>query len=296
MVISRLSDLPFQKADLTDMPLPDRMVMTTPDHFDIQYVINPHMTDHVGSVDRAEAHRQWGELKDAFEACGVPVDVVEGMPGQPDMVFCANQTLPFLRKEGTRGVVLSKMHASQRAGEVRHFEAWFANKGWDIVDDVFHGDIDFEGMGDAIWHRGKRLLWGGHGFRTDLSVYDLISRTVEAPVIALRLDDPEFYHLDTCFCILDEQTALIYPPAFTPDGRDLIKHFFPRIIQAPEREARDLFACNAHCPDGKHVVIQRGCTTSNKALEALGFVVIEVDTDEYLKSGGSVFCMKLMTW
>ncbi len=51
MVVSRLSDLPFQKADLLDMPAADRMVMTTPDHFDIQYVINPHMEGHVGSVD-----------------------------------------------------------------------------------------------------------------------------------------------------------------------------------------------------------------------------------------------------
>ncbi len=296
MVVSRLSDLPFQKADLLDMPAADRMVMTTPDHFDIQYVINPHMEGHVGSVDPVKARRQWDELKNAFESCGVPVDVMEGIPGQPDMVFCANQTLPFISEGGSRGVVLSKMHALQRAGEVKHFEAWFAEKGWDIVDDLFHGDSDFEGMGDAIWHRGKRLLWGGYGFRTDRSIYDLISRKLETPVIALQLDDPEFYHLDTCFCILDEETALIYPPAFTPEGRDLIKHFFPRVINAPEREARDLFACNAHCPDGKHVVIQRGCTSTNEALESLGFTVIEVGTDEYLKSGGSVFCMKLMTW
>jgi N-dimethylarginine dimethylaminohydrolase len=71
---------------------------------------------------------------------------------------------------------------------------------------------------------------------------------------------------------------------------------FERVIEAPENEARGLFACNAHSPDGRHVVIQRGCTETNTALEQAGFAVIEVDTDEYLKSGGSVFCMKLMTW
>ena len=95
---------------------------------------------------------------------------------------------------------------------------------------------------------------------------------------------------------LDEETALIYPPAYSEEGLALIRHFFPRVIEAPEREARELFACNAHSPDGKHVVIQRGCTDTNEALRAHGFDVIEVDTDEYLKSGGSVFCMKLMTW
>ena len=31
-------------------------------------------------------------------------------------------------------------------------------------------------------------------------------------------------------------------------------------------------------------------------LREAGFEVVELDTDEYLKSGGSVFCMKLMYW
>lgn len=296
MVYTRLSDVNFGPDDLDAMPAADRLVMTTPDHFEIRYVINPHMAGNIGSVDTRKAHQQWEMLKEAFESCGIPVDVVEGMPGQPDMVFCANQTLPYIRKDGTKGVVLSKMYAPQRVGEVAYFERHFSNMGWEIIDDLSHGDVEFEGMGDAIWHRGKRLLWGGHGFRTDVHIYDLISRKLDTPVIALQLDDPEFYHLDTCFCILDEETVLIYSPAFKPEGLDLIRHFFPRVIGAPEREARDLFACNAHCPDGKHVIIQRGCTTTKAALIGLGFTVIEVDTDEYLKSGGSVFCMKLMTW
>jgi len=296
MVYSRLSQVDFELDHLPDMPPACRLVMTTPDHFDIQYVINPHMAGNIGSVDKNKALRQWNELKEAFATCGLPIDVVDGMPGQPDMVFCANQTLPFLRPDGSKGVVLSKMHAAQRAGEVKHFESWFSDRGWDVFDQIFNGDIDFEGMGDALWHRGKRLLWGGHGFRTDISVYETITNGLETPVIALQLDDPEFYHLDTCLCILDEATALIYPHAYTDDGLALIRHFFPRVIEAPEREARELFACNAHSPDGKQVVIQRGCTETNQALSDYGFDVIEVDTDEYLKSGGSVFCMKLMTW
>ncbi len=296
IVISQLSQLNFGPEDLTVMPTADRMIMTTPDHFEISYVINPHMAGNIGSVDTQRARQQWDELKSAFEACGTTVDVVEGMPGQPDMVFCANQTLPFRREDGGKGVVLSKMHASQRAGEVTHFKSWFGERGWEIIDDVFHGETDFEGMGDALWHRGKRLLWGGHGFRTDLSVYETISGKLDTPVIALHLDDPDFYHLDTCLCILDEETALIFGPAFEAEGLEMIRRFFPRVVEAPENEARELFACNAHSPDGKHVMIQRGCVQTNAALRDLGFTVIEVDTDEYLKSGGSVFCMKLMTW
>jgi N-dimethylarginine dimethylaminohydrolase len=296
MVVHRLDELQFSLSDLPTMPVADRMVMTSPDHFAIQYVINPHMAGNIGSVDKQKARAEWDALKAAFESCGTPVDVVEDMPGQPDMVFCANQTLPYLLPDGTRGVVLSKMYAPERAGEVQHFRDWFAAKGWAVMDGITMGDIEFEGMGDALWHTGRRLLWGGHGFRTDSGVYHWISTWLEAPVIALELNDPDFYHLDTCLCILNEQTTLIYPGAFEPEGLALIHRMFERVIEAPENEARGLFACNAHSPDGRHVVIQRGCTETNTALEQAGFAVIEVDTDEYLKSGGSVFCMKLMTW
>ena len=34
------------------------------------------------------------------------------------------------------------------------------------------------------------------------------------PTMPLELTDARFYHLDTCFCPLDEQTAIYYPAAF----------------------------------------------------------------------------------
>ncbi|MDA0379089.1 MAG: amidinotransferase, partial [Bacteroidetes bacterium] len=94
MVVYQLADLDFALSDLPTMPVADRMVMTSPDHFSIQYVINPHMAGNVGTVDTARARAEWDALKAAFESCGTAVEVVEGMPGQPDMVFCANQKLP----------------------------------------------------------------------------------------------------------------------------------------------------------------------------------------------------------
>jgi len=296
MTYSTLSELDFELKDLPDLTPADRVVMTSPDHFDVSYEINAHMAGNIGSVDTAKAKSQWMELRSAYEACGMSVSTVEGMAGQPDMVFCANQTLPFLSTDGKKGVVLSKMYAAERAGEVRHFEAYFRDRGYEIVKDIAQDHSEFEGMGDALWHCGKRLLWGGYGFRTDESVYQIISERLAVPIILLKLDDPEFYHLDTCLCILDDKTALVYPRAFEPEGLELIRNFFPRVVEAPEDEARKLFACNAHSPDGHHVMIQRGCTFTNDALRNLGYSVVELDTDEYLKSGGSIFCMKLMTW
>ena len=45
--------------------------------------------------------------------------------------------------------------------------------------------------------------------------------------------------------------------------------------------------------DGKHFLVQRGCGVSRE-VAAAGFTVVELDTDEFMKSGGSVFCMKMM--
>ena len=286
----------YALSDLPAIPRPGRVLMTTPAHFQVDYVINPHMAGNIGDVDRARARRQWDALRDAYEAIGVEVTTVEGEAGLPDMVFCANQTLPYATPGGEKGAILSRMHAPQRKPEVDRYAAFFEGEGYEVhgLDPDLPGD--FEGMGDAIWHPGRYLLWGGYGFRTDRAVYERLADKLGFPILPLLLEDPEFYHLDTCFCPLDESTVLIYPGAFDDDGLATIRAHFGRVLEAPEDESRTLFACNAHSPDGRHVLIQAGCTRTNATLREAGYEVMEVDTSEYLKSGGSVFCMKLMFW
>ena len=74
----------------------------------------------------------------------------------------------------------------------------------------------------------------------------------------------------------------------------LIERVFARPLRVPEGEARDLLACNACCPDQRNVLLQRGGAQTCELLQAAGFVPIEVETGEFLKAGGSVFCMKLL--
>ena len=296
-VYQTVDELDFDLSDCPALPRPDQVILTTPHYFDVQYVINPHMSGHVGSVDRNVAVQQWKALRATYTALGIEPKIVEGQPGLPDMVFCANQTLPFYDpKINRRGVVLSNMQAEQRKEEVPHFAEYFQGNGYAVerLPDDF--DDPFEGMGDAIWHPGRSLLWGGFGFRSALEPYRSLASMLETRVLALELTDADFYHLDTCFSPLDEHSVLLYPGAFTDDGLDLVEHFFSTIVEAPEEEARHQFACNAHCPDGHHVLIQEGCTTTQKRLRNAGFKPIDLDTSEFMKSGGSVFCMKQMIW
>ncbi len=278
------------------MHAPGEVLLVTPDYFSVDYIINPHMEGNLGTVDKHKARWQWEVIRDKFRHLGFRVHELEGQPDFPDMVFSANQSLPCIDTNGTKQALMSIMHAEQRKEEVPYFEQWYRQHGYAVHYLDPQKITDFEGMGDAIWHFKKRLLWGGFGYRSSRQAYEVVSDTFHVPVVLLELVHPSFYHLDTCFCVLNSESVLIYPPAFTMEGLDLIHTAFPTVIEAPENEAVQLFACNACCPDGKNVIIQKGCHEVNKALKKNGFAFHEVDTSEFLKSGGSVFCMKLMLW
>lgn len=295
-VVSSLEELGFRLSDLESMPLPKKVLVVKPEYFDVEYVINPHMKGHIGTIDKKAAYEEWKALKTGYGKLGLDVFEVEAAEGFPDMVFCANQSLPNISKEGDKQVLMSIMHTPQRKGEVPFIKEVYESSSYTIHHLKEREHSDFEGMGDALWHQKRRLIWGGYGYRSSLEVYDVISKTFGTPVIALELIDEKFYHLDTCLCILDEETALIYPKAFTEEGQSLIRAIFPKVIEANKHEAEELFACNATCADGKNVFIQQGCVAVNAELEELGFIVHEFSTNEYLKSGGSVFCMKMLLW
>src|SRR5689334_6235134 len=64
-------------------------LMCAPTHFEVTYAINPWM-DPTNPVDAKRAHLQWEVLRNTYLSLGHRVDLIEPMPGQPDMVFAAN--------------------------------------------------------------------------------------------------------------------------------------------------------------------------------------------------------------
>ena len=62
-------------------------------------------------------------------------------------------------------------------------------------------------------------------------------------LIYCELIDPYYYHLDTCFCPLNEELAILYPAAF---GKETQKTILANIKTLPvTQEEAKLFACNA---------------------------------------------------
>lgn len=285
----------FTVEDLEEMPQPHRVLMVKPSYFDVEYVINPHMKGQIGKVDSMRAKSEWDFLVTGFKELGFDVQILEGEEGLPDMVFCANQSLPYSDGE-TQKVIMSRMFAGQRKKEVAIIEKWFEKQDYEILHLNSDSVDTFEGMGDALWHPKKKLLWGGYGFRTSKEVYGEISELLDVPVILLELVDDRFYHLDTCMCMLSSDCVMIYPDAFSEKSLEMIYKMFDRVIESSSYEAEKLFSVNAVCPDGKNVMIQQGCTDVNKKLRDAGFSIHEYSTYQFLKSGGSVFCMKLLYW
>ena len=295
-VYTKADQIDFSVNDLPVMPAPSNVLMVHPTYYDIKYVINPHMSKNVGAVDKMQALNEWKHIYDGFEELCFNVNAINGIRDLPDMVFCANQSLPYVGKNGRKGVLMGVMNSDYRKPEVKRIQKYFEDQNYEIqqVSDD-HGE-SFEGMGDALWHFKKRLIWGGYGFRTTVGAYEEISEKLDTPVLALELVDDKFYHLDTCMSVLSEDSVLIYTDAFTETGLEMIYKMFDSVIEASKYEAENLFAANASCPDGKNVLIQQGCTDINKKLRDAGFSVHEYSTYEFIKSGGSVFCMKLLYW
>ncbi len=274
-----------------EMPLPKTVLMCPPDEFDVVDVKNPHMEGNIGKVNLTAARAQWHEVRDAFIASGASVELIEPVSGCEDMVFCANQTFVGLNGKDERVCLLSRMKHASRQREVAAFSQWFSQYGYRV--ETVDGEIGFEGSGDAIWHPGRALVWGGCGFRTQPEIYPQVSQYFDVPVIRLSLKSERFYHLDTCFCAIDEQTVLINAASIADDGLSMIKAVFKNVIECDEQESNYGMACNATALGGRYVIIQKGNEKAVEALRNLNYTVHEVDTSEYLKSGGSVFCMKM---
>jgi len=293
--------------DINEIPDRDearKVLLCTPEHYDIIDTKNVHMEDMAGTVKKELAVNQWKHLKSVYQILkneGKLDDVLEiaGEPGREDMVFCANQTFPWVTEDDRKVVIMGKMKHASRQQEIVFFEKFFKKLGYELIK--LKRSEFFEGMGDLIPHPTKRLLYGGYGHRTEEITYEEISQLLETPIIPLELIDPHFYHLDTCFMPLDTSTLFICEEAFGEHDLELLENYFPNIISVPREEARNDFSLNAHCmrdkvTGTKTAIIQKGGTTTKMELRNYGYEVIELDTSEFIKSGGSVFCLKMMVY
>ena len=258
-------------------------LMCPPTYFDVSYAINPWM-DPTLPVDRDRANAQWAALVAAYEQAGHRVDLLEPVPGLPDMVFAANgATVVDGRTLGAR------FANPQRSAEAAVHRDWHARfgvlyGGRALADPVAVNEAE----GDfAVL---STVVLAGYGFRTTRAAHAELAALTGREVVSLELVDPRFYHLDVALAVLDAGTDRIayYPPAFSPEARAVLAARFPDAVIADDADAY-AFGLNA-VGDGRHVFLPAGAVHLRDALEAEGFVPVEIDTSELIRGGGSVKC------
>ncbi|MEN9207302.1 MAG: TIGR00300 family protein [Gloeomargarita sp. GMQP_bins_120] len=262
-----------------------RYLMCPPDHYQVNYVINPWMEGNVHRSSQPQALEQWQRLYQLVQQYA-DVALITPAPGWPDMVFTANAGLVVNRQ-----VVLSRFYYPERQGEQPYFRDWFAAQGYQVRE--LPEGIAFEGAGDALLDRGAGWLWCGYGFRTMLEAHPYLAKWLSLEVLSLRLIDKRFYHLDTCFCPLSDGYLLYYPPAFDTYSNHLIERRVPPEKRIPVGEADAIrFACNA--VEINRVVIANTMSAAlQERLHRLGFRVITTDLSEFIKAGGAAKCLTL---
>jgi N-dimethylarginine dimethylaminohydrolase len=260
-----------------------QLLMCPPTHFEVSYMINPWMNQ--GAVSVREAQRQWQRLHDAL-AEHVEVLCIEPQAGLPDMVFTANAGVVV----GDRAMA-SHFLPQERRGEEAFFKGWFRQNGYQLVDLPL--DVGFEGAGDCLLDPLEGFLWTGLGPRTEPEAYAYLSRAFGREVVTLRLVDPRYYHLDTCFCPLEGGHVMYHPGAFHPTSRSEIeRRVAPELRIEVDAEDAAQFACNA-VNVGRQVFLHRASDRLQGQLAAAGYTVHRLDLSEFLKAGGSAKCLTL---
>lgn len=260
--------------------------MCPPDHFGVEYVINPWMAGQLHAADLRLATAQWKALNERIAALAEVLSM-PAQPNLPDLVFTANAALIW------RNVaVLSSFRCPERRPEERHYADWLRAQGFDVRR--LPAGKWFEGAGDALLDRGASpLLWAGYGFRSHEDALGDVEREIGIEVQPLRLCDPRFYHLDTCFCPLEGGYLLYFPGAFDAAGNRVIESRIPpdKRLAIAEPEAL-LFACNA-VNIGSKVIANDFSAPTETWLAARGFETIKCPTSEFMKAGGSAKCLSL---
>jgi len=264
------------------------VLMCPPTFFDVREPKNPHMGV---PIDRVLAQHQWENLRGALIQSGLKVELIDPVEHLDDMVFSANQVFVGEHRVLGKFIVPSRMRYASRQKEVAFYVEWFRHRGYKVVEVDLSGEY-LEGHGDLLWHPDHSRIWAGYGFRSTrggIERFAAAMKEIGYPVTILELVDKYCYHLDTCFSPLSMESALICADALAQSSVAEIRNGFERVHELSLDEARQ-FMGNGIVANGRFIA-PRLTENLSRILAKEGLTPVVVETTEFEKSGGSVFCM-----
>jgi N-dimethylarginine dimethylaminohydrolase len=243
------------------------------------------------SIDNILADKQHRAVTEALQNKLV-FDVKKTNEFVPDLVFISSAGLSLPRLPEPV-VILPNMKYEQRKKELKYVKEIFQELNIKTVE--FPTEHEFEGQAEAKWFHNGELLLVGYGFRMTkdsvkilrkllqdiYSSYGIISPTV----IGVQLQSYRFFHLDKALLETSPVTCIIQGEAFRKKDIERLK----KLIKITVINTDDPFCLNSII-DGETLLTHK---LNNEQLKeflekATEKTVIELDTSEYEKSGGSV--------
>jgi ornithine--oxo-acid transaminase len=263
------------------------ILMCRPTSYDVTYEINPWM--HVSNKpNKVSAMHEWTRLHHLIIRCGGYVEYIDQQPNLPDMVFTANAGMVHEGK-----IALSRFANKERQGERKFYREYFSHIFQESDTLLFDEGEYFEGQGDAFVI--NNTLFMGVNRTTPSVAGKLMDFFGLKKLVLCELINPEFYHLDTCFCPLSKGHVLFYPAAFSPDTLHAFETEAKVNWCGVNEEDAKAFVCNA-VNIKEHVLIPHTnvlpAELSSK-MKLWGYRPHLVHLNEFMKAGGAAKCLTL---
>jgi N-dimethylarginine dimethylaminohydrolase len=204
----------------------------------------------------------------------------------PNLIFMRD--LFFMTPEGA---VLSRVGASQRAGEERFAAAALASIGIPILG-IPRSNATVEGA-DVLWARedlaligiGKRTNAAGADFVTGLlSGMGARTRSFQLPQGSQHLLGIANFVSETLVVVRKDQSSKALLRALHSLDFEVLE--LPASTEVVERRALGFI-----CVEPMRIICHAGCPVTRRTLEAHGVHVTELCASEYVKAAGSLACL-----
>jgi len=238
-------------------------------------MVNGLTTAGLGKADYFLACHQHADYVSALESCGLEVTVLEADNRYPDSVFIEDVALLT-----PACAIILNPGAPSRRGESRLAEPLLRSL-FDPLEEIMPpgtvegGDVMRAGDHYFVGLSSRTNSPGAQQLVDCLRSYDLTASTVSVK---------SYLHLKTAVSYLENNVLLAAGECIhMEDFRD---------FQIIEVDIRENYAANSIWVNGR-VIMPAGFPHSKKAVEQVGYDVLEVDMSEFRKLDGGVSCLSL---
>ena len=267
-----------------------KILVSSPRYYDLKPLCENNFTKRNRSVNKIVAKQQWLRLIRILNSNNIEIEMIEPQKKIPNMVFsseigfCLNNCIILANYYD---LDLNKIERHL------HYQSYFKDKGFKLIEMPYF----FGGASDILYSHHKQHLWIGYDQRTSLKGAYYLSNLLEAhnlTINCLRLINPQFYHLNLCFCPFGGKYVMVYKNAFDAETYRLIVSIFGEnnVINLLSDEATRLVANSLFINDisgktGGYLIGNKFGHRLRNIINKLGIQCVDIPLSEFLVGGGS---------